>query len=93
MYVGATDLRLSTTHGSFSPVDNALLLESDSIPFTLVTDRVAQENNETFSFELSYMPLSALGTNATFINTVEGTIVDGDGLKLFSIHIKIYSLI
>ena len=53
----------------------------ENVMYILRTDSIAQENNETFSIELTPRPgsLQPTGDGVFFRNTLEVTIIDSDG--------------
>ena len=57
---------------------------AEEVVFILHTDRIAQENNETFFLKLIPRPGSQQPTGAGvfFRNMVEVTIIDSDGIRI-----------
>lgn len=74
--VGASDIILNTTFVTLLPQ------QSQSVHFTFLRDRVAQEVNETFSLSITGLNLNT-GDYGVIRDTMNGIIVDSDGKILF----------
>lgn len=73
-YLGSRDVYLYNSHTRILPGQAFA-----PVRFTLPIDKVAQEENETFSLSISGFDYSKLGENYTIIQTLNVTIIDGDG--------------
>ena len=78
-FAASMDVEIINTRLIISPPSATNPLQKYPVEMVFRQDRIALENNETFTLTLTGIPLTRFGANPTIRDTMTGTVIDSTG--------------